>query len=342
MTETKTNPELSEEFLPFNDPGWMPCKLLFEPSPARVEWWHTGFRRFTDPFMTESLNKWSIAQPFPLRLRMLTSFDAVGRWAEARPTLKPTGFILHLSRCGSTVISRALSSDPRNRILSEPYLLGNVLAALHYIPSIGQEGHERWLRWTISALGQPLPGEERLFVKFNSWAINFLPTIRRLYPDTPWILIFRDPIEILASQMRDPAIFMMRHFPPELIGMTKSPDQMPLEEHMARVLATFGQLAMELMKTNGGRYMMLDYTELPGILKERIYPFFGLPFTAEDEQRLAPVLSRHAKSPSRHFVSDTDHKRKTVSQEVRRAAEKFADPVYRMLLQARDAMLSRT
>lgn len=324
------------EYLPLTDSGWMPSRLQFEPAPARVEWWHTGFRRLTDPFMTESLNRWSVSSPFPLRLRIITSFDAVRQWAEAAPSLAPTGFIVHLSRCGSTVVSRALMSDPRNRVLSEPYLIGNVLAAGHYIPQLGQDGHENWLRWTIAAISRPLPGETRMFLKFNSWALSLMPMIRKLYPDVPWLLIFRQPVEIMASQMKDPAIFMTRQFPPELLGMEKYPEPVPVEEHMARVIATFGRQALDIMKTNGGRVMMMDYRELPGSLK-KVYDFFGIPFTAMDQHRLQPVLSVHAKNPGKRFVADTEQKQRQVSPALRAAAEKFADPVYHQLIEARDA-----
>ena len=40
------------------------------------------------------------------------------------------------------------------------------------------------------------------FVKFDSWNTLDLALIRRAFPDVPWIFLYRDPVEVIVSHMR--------------------------------------------------------------------------------------------------------------------------------------------
>lgn len=322
------------------DSGWVPAQILFGYAPPLVEWRPTGTQAFTHPFMGETFRLCEQAHPFPFRVHMRTSMEALRQVAEASPTLSPCGFIFHLSRCGSTALSRALASDPANRVLSEPNVLGNVLGARQWVPSLEVREQQAWLRDTVAVLGRPLAGEQRYFIKFNSWAVCFLPMFRRLYPDVPWIFMFRHPLEILMSHRKEAAVFMLSHFPAALLGMKPSSQNMSDEEHQARVLASLGLAVLDALERDPGKVMLMDYAEMPAAVLERVFPFFGLPQDAATAARLNATLRVHAKTPQHVFEADSARRQAMASPALRHAAERWVTPVYHALCQARHARLA--
>ena len=62
----------------------------------------------------------------------LAELVADARWRlggqGGRPALEPSGFVFHLSRCGSTLIANSLQTAPKALVLSEPEIVAEVLA----------------------------------------------------------------------------------------------------------------------------------------------------------------------------------------------------------------------
>ena len=38
----------------------------------------------------------------------------------------------------------------------------------------------------------------------DAWQIHSLPLIRAAFPDTPWVFVYRDPLEVMVSQLARP------------------------------------------------------------------------------------------------------------------------------------------
>src|SRR6185369_5327085 len=135
--------------------------------------------------------------------------------------IAPQGFIFHMSRCGSTLVSRMLGSLPRSIVLSEAGPIDSVLRAGFRAPSLAEAEHVSWLRGMVSALGQRrAPDDNRLFIKFDSWSIVYLGLIERAFPEVPWLFVYRDPVEVMVSQMlRRGAHFVPGVIEPEIFGL---------------------------------------------------------------------------------------------------------------------------
>ena len=97
-------------------PSWAPAQIRWTPSGPLVDWCHLGDLRFADPFFEQTIER-AMAHPFNLLFRRATSLAAMGE--PAQPELKPAGLIFHMSRCGSTLVSRMLAASPENMVLSE-------------------------------------------------------------------------------------------------------------------------------------------------------------------------------------------------------------------------------
>src|SRR3954447_11313025 len=105
------------------------------------------------------------------------------------------GLLLHSSRCGSTVVLRALGSWPGVVTVDEPPSLDEALTEAR------RTGDGRPVAAVLTHLGA---AGERVVVKTDAWHILALPLLLAAAPDTPWLFVHRDPGEILVSHARQP------------------------------------------------------------------------------------------------------------------------------------------
>jgi hypothetical protein len=237
-----------------------------------------------------------------------------------------------MSRCGSTLIAQMLAAVARNIVISEARPIDQVLRAS------GTEAQRiEWLRWTVSALAQPRAGEDRCFIKLDAWHVLHLPLIAQAFPRTPWIFVYRDPVEVLVSQQRErgvqvipgamnPAMFSLN---PQEPWMTK------LDEYAARVLGRLCEAAVEYQGCGRGRY--LHFEELPGAVIEWLLPYFGVAYSTEEIEAMQHAARFDAKRPGLHFELDSTAKQSAASVETRRLADLFIRTAYDRLEQLRRA-----
>jgi len=241
-----------------------------------------------------------------------------------------------MSRCGSTLVSQMLAALPRNVVISEAGPIDSVLRAKFREPSITEEQRADWLRWTISALGQRRSDVEKdLFIKFDSWSVLDLPLISRAFPSAPWIFLYRNPIEVLVSQLgRRGAHMVPGAIEPALFGM--GPDEvfeMRPEEYCARVLARICEAA--LRQRHSGAGMMINYQQLPGAVWTSIAGFFGVELSVADVETCRRAATVDAKNPLVGFESDSHAKQNRADDAVRAAAAQWLTPIYEQLEAAR-------
>jgi hypothetical protein len=302
--------------------GWTPVRVHWRDEPV-VEWcWMDGLR-FSDPFFVHTIER-AHETPFSLLFRRETPIDVL---AELEPGLEPSGFVFHVSRCGSTLVTRMLASLPRHLVLSEPLPVDDVLRA-----HASEEDKVRWLRWIVSALGRPRLGDERAYVlKLDAWSACSLGTVRRAFPDVPWVFLSREPVQVLASHFLQRGAHMVPGaLDPELFGLDRdSIGRMLPEEYCARVLAAICGSAVEHRDEQA---LFLDYRELPDAVFDRILGAFGLECDESEVARMREVAGLDAKNPPVVFSADSEAKERGASPALREAAERWVRPIYDELL----------
>jgi hypothetical protein len=307
---------------------WVPERLRCagegsEAAPL-LEWIHTGGRRFVEPFFEDTVRRLAYA-PSAEQFRRQTGMEELEAWAgEHHPALPPTGFIFHLSRCGSTLISQMLAAVARNRVLSEPPPLDDCLRLQFRRSDIPEDRLVAWLRALVSALGQPAAGERHYFIKWDCWHTHQLDLIRRAFPRTPWIFLYRDPVEILSSQLRMPGIWTVPGtLEKELTGGADS--RGGREEFCAQLLAGICRA------TIGQRATLVNYTELPDAVCPRLAAYFGVEYSTSEVQGMLAAARFDAKSPGLAFEADAEAKRRAASPRVREASARWVDGLYQEL-----------
>jgi hypothetical protein len=311
--------------------GWVPIRLAgfteLKGAGIQVEWCWLGRDRFLHPFFDLTIEH-AQRLPFNALFTHRTSIDKLTAWHAASPGIPPTGFIFHMSRCGSTLVSRMLASLPENVVISEAGPVDYLARAV----AIPEETRSAWLRAMVSALGQKRAGNEtRYFIKFDSVTTDALAFIRRTFPVVPWIFLYRDPEEVLASQLSDPGAAMSPGIvrgPAVLDRPWNETLSMSLEEYAARVIGTLCRSAC-VAADHGG--LLVNYTQLPEAVWKDIADHFRIHFSAAEIETMQNVAEFHAKHPRAKFTPDGEFKRLGISSAAREAAARWIQPHFETL-----------
>lgn len=309
---------------------WMPVRLYWREQKIFVDWWHLGKRRFTAPFFDTTIETLP-RKPFNLLFRHQLPVEFLGEIYEQNRGFAPNGFIFHMSRCGSTLVAQMLASTTRNIVISEPPAIDWILRLNRIHPAITDELRAILLKWLVSAYGRKRHAKERFyFIKFDSWSTLDLNFIRRVFPEVPWIFLYRNPIEVMVSQLRERGSQMI----PGAVGQIlpgldfMESLQIPPEEYIARVLARFCESAIE--EATGDNALLVNYNELPGAI-DKIIEHFRVEYSPEEMESIKRKARFNAKTPSFSFTSDSEEKRSMASEAGMQMAEKWLNPLYERL-----------
>jgi gluconate kinase len=314
--------------------GWVPARFYWRDGKPMVDWCYLGRRRFEAAFFEQTIGQ-CMARPFNLLFRQQTPIEVLEEWHRIQPGLEPTGFVFHMSRCGSTLVSQMLTAIPTNVVMSEAHPIDATLRA-HFNSTVTNDDERvSWLRWMVSALGQRRLGEEQhLFIKFDAWNTLDLPLIRRAFPEVPWIFLYRDPIEVLVSQFNNRGAHMIPGvLAPGLFGMNlQTAFSIRPEDYCARVLVSICTAALQHCQ-DGGR--LINYRQLPEVVPESLLKFFSLPCSDDEIEKVRAAGKRDAKNFSATFQNDSQKKRDKATEAIRAAADKWLYAIYEDLETAR-------
>ena len=85
-----------------------PVALTLGAAPS-IDWSDLDGVRFSEPFFDQTIERWAGGNPPPRLVN--TGLDALEA-LDGAPALDPALLIFHLSRCGSTLMSRLLGTRP--------------------------------------------------------------------------------------------------------------------------------------------------------------------------------------------------------------------------------------
>jgi gluconate kinase len=315
--------------------GWTPARVFWQGAEPFVEWAMLGEIRLKEPFFEQTMGL-AMHHPFNQLFRRRTQMSALAELEATSPGLPPRGFIFHMSRCGSTLISQMLAALSCNLVLSEAPPIDSVLHTQVKQPQVTDEERVKWLRGMVNALGQKRHEEERhLFIKFDSWHVLSLPLIERAFPGVPWIFLYREPLEVMASHLRSRGGQLLPgYLKPADVGLdAESMSRMSLDEYGARVLAKFCETALRCRQV--GRGLLVNYSQLPDIFFDALLDHFGMSYAPEEIEHMRRATAFDAKRPGMQFKSDAAEKQSEVTAEARQLAERWMAPIYAELESAR-------
>lgn len=300
---------------------WLPYN--YQPRTGAV-CWCLPQGRATTPFFDQFIERCrNLAVNRLLRPRTALAQVPGMRAAGLAP---PAGFIFHVSRCGSTLVSGCLSELERAAVLSESPLLTEVLLD----PGLSAERRRDLLPALLDMQRRGLAAAS-VIVKWNAWDLLRWPLIRALYPRVPVLLLFRDPVEVLASHRNqcgrhmsgDPSLAALH---PVFTGMIEGED---ISGFRIRVLRALYEAAAGICEDPG--VMTVDYAQLDAEKIRAIGLHFGIAPRGDEYALMQQRMRFHSKEPRREFRSDSVQKRRDLGAIGSARIEGALGPLYRRL-----------
>jgi hypothetical protein len=304
--------------------GWLPIGTSWRDGRLYVQWTFHGDRPLREPFFQGDVQR-DFFIPFNRLFRHVTPIERLPEWLEQHPPLRPSGFIFHMSRCGSTLVSQMLAACAANVVISEAPPIDEVVRAHQVQPALSADEQARWLAAMVRAIGQPRAGGRRLFVKLDCWHTLAMPLFRRAFPDVPWVFLYRDPVEVMVSQRKLPGMQMIPGaFGLELLGIAPTFDRP--DDYCARVLARICEPIAQQHALGGG--LLVNYRDLPQALWTMILPHFSVAASAEERAVMAEPAKYDAKTPTFAFTPDSEARQRAAKPATRAAVAAWLDDIY--------------
>ena len=202
-----------------------------------------------------------------------------------------------------------LAALPRTIVVSEAEPIDQVV----------QTDNAQWLRWIVHALGRRRTGQEtHYFLKLDAWHTEKIPLFRAAFPDTPWIFVFRDPLEVLVSQVTKPG----------MLGVGKAARSRA--EACASVLASICRSALVFRDDPKG--MFVNYAQLPDAVWGKIAGHFGISLSEDELACMRSAGAIDAKSGGPTFEPDGDRKRRSATPEMLALTRELLEDPYQDLV----------
>jgi hypothetical protein len=319
--------------------GWLPIDLDFAALPPKVNWLYFGAEPLAEPFFCQTVER--LRSTNPDIQHATTDLMAIRELAHRMPSAPPAGLIFHVSRCGSTLLSNAMRLAERTTVVSEaqPFSAifplggssGPPLAALLSV------GDRKMLLDALASLFQSYAGHgaNRLVIKFPSWNILFLELVHLIWPTTPCLIVIRDPVDVMVSNLLKPGGWLgMKQsvYARHLSGATADASDagMGVEEYCARTLGQFYTSAARGLARN---CRVVNYDDLSVDLARGVAGFFGLEFGRANAESLHTVFQIYSKDPTmaRRHEDDRSRKREEANRLDIEALERWTSEPYNLL-----------
>lgn len=276
-------------------PCWIPDRIVTDSTGAeRCRWVDVAGVRFTEPFFDSTVSRRrreSHGERWSTVAELLDEAATV-------PAVNDAVFIFHVSRCGSTLMSQLFGLDERALVLSETPLLD---AVLQTDPSRREHLFEAALR----LLCRPRDGvNPRVVVKTDAWHLFQAATLRRLYPQARFVLLYRQPAAVLGSHHKMRGTHMVPGLLDAAFHVPYDPEKLTLDQYSAIVLERlYG--AMLDAAAGDERSLLVSYEQgFPDVFLQTA-AWLGRSFDAPSLRQIQERCGYHAKRPQETFGTET-------------------------------------
>ena len=313
--------------------GWTPFGLVERPEGLFVEWMDLEDLDFEEAFFRRTIIRRSQRKPCQVAL---TPLEALGVLGDLVPALKPSGFIFHASRSGSSLLVQALRALPDTLVVSEADPVNHLL----FRPERGSHpgAWQRQFRGLVACLGQARRAEQKRFVlKFSSDNTAHMAMILAAFPDVPWVYLYRDPVEVIASALQRPPHWLRVKDDPggrlALLGEAgKALEGGETEVFAAEVYRLFAETALSVP---GSRGRFLNYRDLDAERVAALALLWGVEVDQAGRAAIEETCRYDAKASSpKVFQDDSEAKRAMASAGLLKACRTTAAAAYQALERA--------
>jgi len=274
----------------------IPYKLVPANSELQCQWINAHDRRFTEPFFEETATSLRILDPKNRRQQLITPLHQMLQQAQSLDSVTPAVIIFHLSRCGSTLVSQLFATSGRFIVLSEVSFSA---------PGFDETQIPGLLSSSINFYGRKrFAMEEDVLIKTDCWHIFFYDTLRKIFPEVPFVLMYRSPNEVLRSHLK---IAGRQTVPqvvdPRIFGLPGMPDVYQRDVYTATIIEKLLAKFLEVAETDNN-CLLVNYNEGALAVVKKIAAFTNIALRAEEMGIMEERSHYHSKKPGELFSKE--------------------------------------
>jgi adenylyl-sulfate kinase len=281
---------------------WIPNKLIEKGGHVYFEWIYLGEKRFLEPFFEETLVKCQRHTVNSKKFKLVSTAQNVIDWAAQMTSADLKAFVFHVSRCGSTMLAQSLAVSPQNIVVAEAPIIDVILRSKAFDPAKKSD----LIKAVIRILGQKrFPEEKNLIIKLDSWHIFKTAELRTFFPDLPFVLLYRNPVEVLKSHSKLRGMHMVPNLlPAETFGFNdKQIEEVGFHQYGAVVLEEYFKAYSNFYEKDSN-VSIYNYNEGMKSILEKFLATINADYYIEEVDQMYERLKKHSKNEKTIFTGD--------------------------------------
>lgn len=269
----------------------------------QCHWLNIFEKQFTEPFFDETIVKLKGLNSEHVGISSVSDLALFEEWSHELNAVEPSAFIFHISRCGSTLVSQLLTESHAHIVLPEVPFFDDLLRLPYQQSDFTAKTTMRLLMAAMKYYGQKRTGQEQhLVIKADSWHMFFYEQLRQLYPNIPFILMYRDPNEVFNSLKRMAGLQSVPGLiEPEVLGFGADEEVPQVQDmYIAKVLEKYLYQYLKIIATDS-RFLLLNYSEGPMPMIKKIAAFTHTDLSLHDIATMEERSRYHSKRPDTVF-----------------------------------------
>ncbi|SNR34841.1 sulfotransferase family protein [Flavobacterium sp. ov086] len=283
--------------------NWIPYKLVEKDNEVYFEWVYLADKKIVEPFFDETISKCKSHEYNSKLLKVVSTIENLIDWSKELVPVDLKSLVFHVSRCGSTMLSQSLATSSENIMISEAPIIDDVLRSDRF----GLDKKTVLLKAILTFLGQKrFPEQKNLILKLDAWHIFNADYFRSTFPEIPFALLYRKPIEVLKSHQKMIGMHMVPNLlPPGIFGIApKEINEISFQQYGALVLEKYFQGFIDFYEKDQN-VTLLNYNEGMKNVVEKFVSFIKVDYSKNELEKMYERLKKHSKNVSTVFEGDS-------------------------------------
>ncbi|MBS7233296.1 sulfotransferase family protein [Flavobacterium psychroterrae] len=282
--------------------NWIPYKLIEKDNNVYFEWIYLADIKYAEPFFDETISKCKSYAYNSQSFKIVSTVENLIDWSKELISAELKSLVFHVSRCGSTMLSQSLATSSENIMVSEAPIIDEILRS----NTFNSDKKADLFKAVIALLGQKRFLEQKnLIIKLDAWHIFNADFLRSIFPEIPFALLYRNPIEVLKSHQKRTGMHMVPNvLPSNVFGISaKEIEKISFHQYGALVLEKYFKAFLGFYETDKN-VTKLNYNEGMKKVIEKFISFINVNYHHDELEKMYERLNKHSKNENAVFKGD--------------------------------------